>query len=135
MSENLLTILIRDAVGYDPLAKLSQMAQTKYPPHNISKVGEKYFIQLAVAGFSKGELDVSAADGNLTIKGTKWTGEEQTEGYELLYSGIAFRDFERTWKLGEYVEVRSVNLADGLLTVTLERVVPEEKKARTFEIF
>jgi molecular chaperone IbpA len=132
--QNLIDQLFRDAIGYDVLAKFSDTLQgTKYPPHNIVKVGEKYMLTLAVAGFSRSELTVTIEDGHLVVKGAR-SRDEDTTNHEMLYQGLAFRDFERSWKMGEYVEVTSVTLADGLLTVTMEQNIPESKKARTIDI-
>lgn len=130
---DLITTLFREAIGYEPLAKFATFESAKYPPHNISKVGDKYTINLAVAGFRKEELKVSVDDGFLNIEGIR-NVSEAPEGFEMLYRGIASRDFVRSWKLGEYVEVTSVKLENGMLTIDLERQVPDDKKAKTFDI-
>lgn len=130
---NLLDILFRDAIGYDNLSRFGVDIQPKYPPHNIVKNGDTYSIRLAVAGFTKHDLSVHVEDNHLVIRGTQ-KKTEFPEGAEILYRGIAERDFERTWRLGEYVEVTNVELADGMLIVELERKLPTEKKAKTFAI-
>jgi molecular chaperone IbpA len=127
--------LVREAIGYDPLGSFEQVSNNKYPPHNIAKIGDdKYTLTMAIAGFSKEDLTITVEEGLLTVKGEILTGEEAPEGYEVLYRGIANRDFERSWKLGEYVEVAEVKLKDGMLTIDLERKIPEAKKARTIDI-
>ena len=133
--QTLIDQLFRDAIGYDVLAKFSDLTtSSKYPPHNISKVGEeKYTLTLAVAGFKKSDLTISVEEGTLTVRGMQ-THEEAPEGFEMLYRGISSRDFERSWKLGEYVEVAGVTLTDGILKIELERKVPEAKKARKIDI-
>lgn len=88
---------------------------------------------MAVAGFKKSELTISVQEGTLSVVGMQ-THSEAPEGFEMLYQGIASRDFERSWKLGEYVEVAEVSLQDGMLKIELERKVPEAQKARTIEI-
>lgn len=132
--QNLIDQLFREAIGYDSLAKFGvELSGTKYPPHNIVKTGEKYMLTLAVAGFTREDLSVTIDEGHLVIKGARAAKDAQ-EPYEVLYQGLAFRDFERSWKLGEYVEVTGVTLADGLLTVTMQQNIPETKKARTIDI-
>ena len=134
-SSALFSALCRDAIGYDPLSRFEYQVQTpKYPPHNIVKLNDtQYQLCLAVAGFSKDELTITAEDRLITIVGTA-KEEEKPEGYEELYRGISRRDFNRSWQLGDYVEVTNVKLLDGMLTVTLERKVPEAMKARTVKI-
>lgn len=127
--------LVREAIGYDPLAQFENLAtQAKYPPHNIAKIGDdKYTLTMAVAGFGKDEIAITVQEGTLTVIGQQ-NHEEAPEGFEMLYHGIASRDFERSWKLGEYVEVAEVTLKDGMLKIDLERKVPEAQKARKIDI-
>ena len=110
-----------------------QNKQDNYPPHNIIKTGENQFqIELAVAGFNEDELDVSLTNRVLTIK-----GERKREGdadWQYLHRGIASRDFERTFPLNPHVEVRAVTVSNGIMTVSLELVVPEEEKAKKIPI-
>jgi molecular chaperone IbpA len=105
-----------------------------YPPYNILKTAEDTFeIQVAVAGFGHGEIDVSVKDGELVI-----TGEKQPEamlvGAEYLHQGISARRFIRTFTLADYVEVVSAECKDGILTVCLERRVPEAMRPKTIAI-
>lgn len=128
------TALIRDGIGFDPLSQFADAAQLKYPPHNIFKMGEyRYTLTMAIAGFKKDQIAVTVDDGYLTVEGRS-VDDETPEGYEELYRGISNRDFDRTWKLGEYVEVVDVKLEDGMLKINLERKVPESKKARVIDI-
>lgn len=103
-----------------------------YPPYNIIRVGEdNYEIQVAVAGFDEGEIEVEYHEGRLTI-----TGQQQKENkdIEYLYHGISSRDFTRTFTLAEYVEVNDAVIENGILTVSLERIVPESMKPKTIAI-
>lgn len=125
--------LFREAIGYDPLARFVHHTIDKYPPHDIFRTGDKYKLRLAVAGFAKDELAVKVENGLLTIEG-KQSHNEAPEDFQVLHKGIATRDFSRSWQLGEYVEVVDVELSNGLLIVTLERQLPENKKAKTFDI-
>ena len=102
-----------------------------YPPYNLVKVDEDtYKLSLAIAGFSKDEVEVSVDNGSLIVKGEKT--EEGTEN--VLHKGIATRKFTRTFALGEYMEVDRAEMANGILSVFVERNIPEEKKPKTIKI-
>ena len=102
-----------------------------YPPYNLVKIDEDtYQLSLAIAGFSKDEVSVSVDNGSLIVKGEKT--EESSK--EVLYKGIATRKFTRTFALGEYMEVDRAEMADGILSVFVERNIPEEKKPKTIKI-
>jgi molecular chaperone IbpA len=134
MSNSLIDTLIRDAIGYDNLTRFGLEPALKYPPHNITSVGDdSYTLTMAVAGFSKDDLQVTIENNQLTIIGSI-ANKPNPEGFKILYQGLAFREFVRSWKLGEYMEVYSVALQDGLLTVKLHRNIPELKKARKITI-
>ena len=107
-------------------------ASTGYPPYNIKKTGEyAYQIEMALAGFSKDELQVEVADGTLSIKTVP---SEKEEGQDFLHRGIAKRQFSRKFTLSDDVVVKGADLYNGLLTIDLERVIPEEKKPRSIPI-
>jgi len=102
-----------------------------YPPYDLLKLDEDtYKISLAIAGFSKEDIDVSVDNGTLIIKGEI---VEVTDA-EVVHKGIAGRKFVRSFALGEYMEVTSAELKDGMLHVHVVRVVPEEKKPKTIKI-
>ena len=102
-----------------------------YPPYNIVKHNENdYGIEVAVAGFSKEEITVEVDQDQLTIKGKKTIDE----GKEYLHRGLATRDFEQTFTLAEYMEVRGAEVKDGMLKIQIERIVPEALKPRQIEI-
>jgi molecular chaperone IbpA len=116
-----------------------------YPPYDLIKLDEDtYRISLAVAGFSKDDIDVSVENGTLIIKGE--IVDEATESGcgctiasncgcgQVLHKGIAGRKFVRSFALGEYMEVTSAELKDGILNVNVIRVVPEEKKPKSIKI-
>jgi molecular chaperone IbpA len=105
-----------------------------YPPYDIVKTGEdNYEIRLAVAGFTQGEIDVEFHEGRLTINGRKDQVVE-TPAVEYLHAGIAHRSFQRVFTLADYVEVRGAVVKDGILTIKLERVVPESQKPKNIAI-
>jgi molecular chaperone IbpA len=134
MSNNLINILFREAIGYDVLTRFGEPRKIdNYPPHNIIKQGDVYTLTLAVAGFGRDNLEVSVDAGHLRVKGD-FKDENIVADDEILHRGLAFRSFDRSWKLGEYVEVTNVALADGLLTIALEQKIPDEQKARKIDI-
>lgn len=107
-------------------------SSVSYPPYNVIKFDEDtYSLHLAVAGFDKEDLDISVKDNNLIIKGEKKPVEEEGE---YVYRGIATRKFTRSFALGEYMEVAEANVKNGILSVYILRVVPEEKKPKQISI-
>mgnify|MGYP000956113440 CR=1 FL=1 len=134
-----LSPLYKMSVGFDRMAEqffndpsFSQNG-TGYPPYNISKdINDIYEITLAIAGFKKSDIDIQLEDGTLKIEGT--SGVLDADEKEFLHKGIAERNFIRTFKLAEYVEVKSAKLEDGLLRVQLERNVPDAMKPQKINI-
>lgn len=119
-------------IGFDNLFnKVSKPTiQTNYPPYNIIKTKENWYeLQLAIAGFKIGDLDIEFKDGVLTIKGNK---EDTT--HEYIHKGISTRSFERSFTLVNTIVVRAADLTDGILTIQLENVIPDEKKAHKIMI-
>ena len=132
------TPLFRSAIGFDRLASALESAYRSeaggYPPYNIEMVGQdKYRISMAVAGFSRDELDIMVKESILTVSGSR---KEDTNDKErrFLYRGIATRNFERQFQLADYVKVVDARLEDGLLHVELVREIPEAMKPRQIEI-
>ena len=123
-------------IGFDnDLKRLYNLHNTankqSYPPYDILKLDEDtYKISLAVAGFSKDDINVSVDNGTLIIKGEI---AEVTDA-EVVHKGIAGRKFTRSFALGEYMEVTGADLKDGMLHINVERIVPEEKKPRSIKI-
>lgn len=126
------------AVGFDQMFDelLRQTAgtnSTNYPPYNVVKHSDdKFAIELAVAGFKDGDIDITVEKNQLSVKGEK--AVELAEGIEYLHRGISSRNFYRTWTLADHVEVVGASVQDGILTVTLERLVPEEQKPKKIAI-
>ena len=103
---------------------------TGYPPYNIRKDEENvYTIEMAVAGFSKEDLEAELKEGILNVR----SKPHQEEG-EYLHRGIAKRAFSRSFTLSDYVIIKGADLINGMLTISLERIIPEEKKSRMIEI-
>jgi len=131
-----LTPFYRNTIGMDRLfdrivSQFDHATQTNYPPYDIVKTAEdSYEIRVAVAGFGQGEVDVTFHEGQLVITGEKHT----EENVNYLHHGISARKFTRSFQLAEYVEVKSAIAQDGILTVCLERTVPETAKPKTIAI-
>ena len=126
------------SVGFDGFFnRLSNMdiAQSGYPPYNIRKLNElQYVVELALAGFSKSDIEVEVTDGTLTIRTvtTKDSGADNDENF--VHRGIAKRTFSRQFNLSDDIIVKNADLKDGMLIVNLERVIPDEKKPRLIPI-
>tara|TARA_B100000925_G_scaffold128354_1_gene96038 strand:+ start:1368 stop:1817 length:450 start_codon:yes stop_codon:yes gene_type:complete len=107
-----------------------------FPPYNIVKTGSNtYDVELALAGYSKKDIDISLEEGVLTIKSIKSKEEKEVEDNNgVLHQGIAKRYFSKAFTIADDVEVKAAELKDGLLKVSMERIIPEHKKARTIAI-
>jgi molecular chaperone IbpA len=133
-----LSPLYRSTVGFDSLASMldevasfDNQADT-YPPYNIERLTEnEYRITMAVAGFGKQDVQIDVKENTLSIRGEKKVLDKEPT---FLHHGIASRAFERRFQLADHVEVRSADVKDGLLSVDLEREIPERLKPRTIEI-
>lgn len=126
--------LSRALVGFDTI--FNQHLQTtngNYPPHNIVKYSDsEYAIEIAVAGFSKDEITVEVDQDQLVVRGVQ--GEVVKEGKEYLHRGLASRNFEQSYTLAEYMEVKGAEVKDGMLVISIQRIVPESLKPRQIEI-
>ena len=109
---------------------------SNYPPYNIVKSGKnKYDIEIALAGFNKKDIDVNVEDGMLTIETKKEEkASEKDEDGEVLHKGISKRYFKRSFSITNDVEVKSAELKDGLLRVSMEKIIPESKKLKTIDV-
>ena len=110
--------------------------QSNYPPYNIRKTGkDKYSIEVALAGFSKKDVEVEFEDNLLTVR-TKQVNksDNQNENGEIIHKGISQRQFARSFTVADDVKVNGAELKDGLLTISCERIVPEHKKKKLIDI-
>ena len=133
--------LYRSAVGFDRLAGLLESAartsqENGWPPYNIETTGENaYRIEIAVAGFKPDELTLEVKENLLTVTGRKTANDDAAATTRtFLHRGLAERDFERRFQLADYVVVSDAALADGLLSISLRRELPEALKPRRIEI-
>ena len=131
------------SVGFDGFFnRLSNMdiAQSGYPPYNIRKLNDlQYVVELALAGFSKSDIEVEVTDGTLTIRSAvaKDEGADNNDANNeigFVHRGIAKRTFSRAFQLSDDIIVKNADLQDGMLIVNLERVIPDEKKPRLIPI-
>ena len=135
-----LSPLYRSFIGSDHLASLVDAAsraekQSSYPPYNIELLAEdKYRITMAIAGFSKDDINIVVEDNTLVINSNKTVDAKDAQERKFLHKGISERNFERKFQLGDHVKVLTADLENGLLHVDLERVIPEAKKPRKIEI-
>ena len=125
------------AVGFDRIFdNLSRYAtdnvtSTGFPPYNIRKEGDyNYVIEMALAGFGKKDIEVEVADGTLSVRSIK----ENSEDDSTVYRGISYRRFERKFTMADDIVVNGAKLENGMLTLDLERIVPEEKKPRLISV-
>lgn len=132
--------LFRSSVGFDRLARMMDAtlqsggasSSNGFPPYNIATTGEdRYRITMAVAGFAESDLEITVQSQELTVSGKK---QESDDTAQYLHHGIAERDFIRKFQLADYVEVADAHLENGILTIDLERKVPEAMKPRTIRI-
>lgn len=128
--------LYRSTIGFDRLAQLFDgaglEAEGGYPPYNIERVAEnEYRITMAIAGFAEDEVNIEVKDTTLSVKGEKKPDDGERQ---FLHRGIAARSFERRFQLADFVEVKGASLKDGLLSVDLQRNIPERMKPRTIAI-
>jgi molecular chaperone IbpA len=119
---------------FDKLSRIHTHATgTNYPPYNVITTDDEdvFFIELAVAGFAKEDLEVSVKDQVLTVKGEIKDSKDETT---YAHRGIATRKFTREFALGEFIEVTGAVAENGMLKISLERIVPEDKKPKSIKI-
>ena len=122
---------------FDDLSRMTAQHSLNYPPYNIVKQTEdNFFIEIATAGFSEGEVTISLDNRLLKVKGRNTRDVDESTEYvhEYLHRGISSRDFEREFTLADHVEVTKASQKDGILTIYLERKIPEDKLPKTIAI-
>ena len=127
--DQLMDRITRNTIGMDDYFDriFRSQEQTNYPPYNLIQVSDtEVVLELALAGFKKKEVNVYTQEGKLYVEGKRGDTEEKT----YVHRGVAARSFTRAWTLSDETEVRSVEFEDGLLTVTLGRVVPEHHQRK-----
>ncbi len=122
---------------FDRMLESSERYNTNYPPYNIHKLNEyDYKIEIALAGYSKDDIELELKENTLTVKNkTKEkliNGESGSNG--VIHKGISTRQFERSFTISEDIKVQTAELKNGLLNIDLKRIIPEEKKSRLIKI-
>ena len=131
---------LNSAVGFDSLIQrlfeasdVGEKGNSNYPPYNLSRDGETYILEMALAGFHQDQLEVQYEEGVPKVGTTKgWEQDLDEEKY--IHRGIAARTFTRKFTLSDDVVVKGADFKNGLLIITMERIVPDEKKARVIPI-
>ena len=125
----------RNSIGLEDwmrrLDNAFEAGDVNYPPYNLVKETDtRYRLELAIAGFSKDDVEVTTESNKLTVEGK----QKDADTAEYVYRGLASRDFTRTWTLSDDVEVNKVDFTNGLLTVRLYKIVPDHQKRKVYEI-
>lgn len=134
------TALNRALIGFDRMfdemeARYVNSSPTNYPPYNVIRESDNlYTIEVAVAGFKKDEIKVTIEDGTLSIEANKESEYEDESTTTYLHRGLASRAFTRLFNLAEHIKVKGAEIQDGILTVKLEREVPEELKPKIIDV-
>ena len=117
---------------FDELERVTNHAKDSYPPHNVVKYDDmKYDIELAIAGFSKDDIDIELKDHVLSVKGERESKRDQNQ---YVHKGISGRKFFKSFRLSEYAEVVGADMTDGILTVNIEVVLPEKMRPQQISI-
>tara|TARA_B100000902_G_scaffold88750_1_gene92645 strand:+ start:1095 stop:1508 length:414 start_codon:yes stop_codon:yes gene_type:complete len=122
------------SVGFDEIFNTLQRAsipQSNYPPYNIIKKGETYYIEMAMAGFKQSDINIQVEDNSLTISATY---ADREDDIEFVHKGISEREFYKSFALAEYVEVKKAKMVDGILLIELQKNIPEENKPKIIKI-
>tara|TARA_X000000368_G_C22885204_1_gene647139 strand:- start:47 stop:472 length:426 start_codon:yes stop_codon:yes gene_type:complete len=118
---------------FDRLFDMDLDSSNSYPPYNISKVNENnYVIEMALAGFNKADLEIELTSGELTIKSKK--KDDLEKNLNLIHQGISQRSFVRKFTLSDEILVKNAEMKDGMLIISLERLIPEHKKPKSISI-
>ena len=119
---------------FESMFNESPSLHTNYPPYDILKTDEhSYVIELAVAGFSKKDIEVTVENGVLTVESDR-EGNAESSGQEIIHRGISKRYFKKSFSISDDVEIRGAELKDGLLRISMEKIIPESKKRKEISI-
>jgi molecular chaperone IbpA len=119
---------------FDEFGSMPRISQPSFPFYNIVKQDKnKYDIQIALAGYNKKDIEVTLEEGILKVSSKKEEKEDTKDG-EIIHKGITKNYFSKSFTVAEDVEINGAELKDGLLTISMERIIPEHKKARTINI-
>ena len=120
---------------FDRVLESTERYNSNYPPYNIHKINENdYKIEVALAGYSKDDIELELKDSTLTVRNKVKEKIVNEDSNGVIHKGISTRQFERVFTISEDIKVQNAELKNGLLNIDLERIIPEEKKARFINI-
>ena len=120
---------------FDRMLESTERYSTNYPPYNIKRVNDTdYRIEVALAGYSKNDIEVELKDSALTVRNKSKEQTVDEKGNGVIHKGISTWQFERAFTISEDIKIKDAELKNGLLTIDLERIIPDEKKSRLIEI-
>ena len=120
---------------FDRMLESTERYSTNYPPYNIKRVNDTdYKIEVALAGYAKDDIEVELKDSALTVRNKTKEQTIDEKGNGVIHKGISTRQFERAFTISEDIKVKDAELKNGLLTIDLERIIPDEKKPRLIDI-
>ena len=120
---------------FDRMLDSTERYNTNYPPYNIRKVSENNFkIEVALAGYSKEDIEIELKDSTLTVRNKQKEKVVNDDANGVIHKGISTRQFERAFTISEDIKIQNAELKNGLLNIDLERIIPDEKKARLISI-
>jgi len=120
---------------FDRVLESTERYNSNYPPYNIRKINENdYKIEVALAGYSKDDIELELKDSTLTVRNKAKEKIVNEDSNGVIHKGISTRQFERAFTISEDIKVKNAELNNGLLNIDLERIVPEEKRARLIDI-
>jgi len=120
---------------FDRMLESTERHNSNYPPYNIRKINENdYKIEVALAGYSKDDIELELKDSTLTVRNKAKEKIVNEDSNGVIHKGISTRQFERAFTISEDIKIKNAELNNGLLNIDLERIVPEEKRARLIDI-
>ena len=120
---------------FDRMLESTERYNTNYPPQTSHRIDDhNYRIEVALAGYSKDDIEIELKENNLTVRNQPKEKVVNENGNGVIHKGISTRQFERSFTISEDIKVKDAELKNGLLTIDLERIIPEEKKARLISI-
>ena len=127
------------SVGFDDMfdhfESMFDVPTVNYPPYNLVKTGDnKFNIEIALAGFNKKDINITSENGMLTIESKQDEKSKDTKDGEVIHKGISKRYFKRSFTIADDVEIKGAELKDGLLKVSMEKIIPDAKKLKTITI-
>ena len=120
---------------FDRMLESTERYNSNYPPYNIHKIDENnYKIEVALAGYSKDDIELELKENNLTVRNKQKEKVVNDDANGVIHKGISTRQFERAFTISEDIKIQNAELKNGLLNIDLERIIPDEKKARLISI-